>query len=308
MDEQLAKDLPLVTSKLTELNSHVVDATSYVNSLLSRVKNDELPTEDGLSFLELKHHLLLQYVINLTYGMLLKVDGRLIDGSDVIDRLVEIRVVLEKMRPIDKKLKYQVDKLIKMASSDISTAEKHPLNFKPNIDMLASKDDDEEDAEDDESNQKEADDNTGVYVPPKVSAVPYEEEENTRRSASQKEKMRQRALNSSLLKDLREEYSEEPEEIRDGFRHQRMSKYKEKEQERERFEEDNMRRLQLSKKNKQEMRKLNEMDDITKFDNFRGFASDSGDDDGRPAKKMKRKGSFKNKGKKFKKRMQKRKK
>ena len=249
MDEQLAKDLPIVTSKLTELNTHVTDATSYVNSLLQRVKNDELPTEDGLSFLEMKHHLLLQYIINLTYSMLVKVDGRHIDGSDVIDRLIEIRVVLEKMRPIDKKLKYQVDKLMKMASTDVSTAEKHPLNFKPNIDMLVSKGDEEDDEEEDgEGDQREADDNTGVYVPPKVSAVPYEEEERSSKKSAQKEKMRQRALNSSLLKDLREEYSEEPEEIRDGYRQQRMSKFKEREQERERFEEDNMRRLQQTKK------------------------------------------------------------
>ena len=245
MDEQLAKDLPIVTSKLTELNTHVTDATSYVNSLLQRVKNDELPTEDGLSFLEMKHHLLLQYIINLTYSMLVKVDGRHIDGSDVIDRLIEIRVVLEKMRPIDKKLKYQVDKLMKMASTDVSTAEKHPLNFKPNIDMLVSKGDEEDDEEEDgEGDQREADDNTGVYVPPKVSAVPYEEEERSSKKSAQKEKMRQRALNSSLLK----EYSEEPEKIRDGYRQQRMSKFKEREQERERFEEDNMRRLQQTKK------------------------------------------------------------
>ena len=63
MDEQLAKDLPIVTSKLTELNTHVTDATSYVNSLLQRVKKrwaahrrrTELPRNETPPFASVHH-------------------------------------------------------------------------------------------------------------------------------------------------------------------------------------------------------------------------------------------------------------
>lgn len=38
-----------------------------------RVKNGETPTEKGLSYLEVKYHLLLQYCTHLSYYALLKV-------------------------------------------------------------------------------------------------------------------------------------------------------------------------------------------------------------------------------------------
>lgn len=38
-------------------------------------------------------------------------------GCSAVDRLIELRIVLEKMRPLELKLKYQIDKLIKAASS-----------------------------------------------------------------------------------------------------------------------------------------------------------------------------------------------
>lgn len=90
--------------------------------------------------LELKFHLMLKYVsnmivwphlmslvysylINLVQIMLLKAKGESIlppegeGGSLAVDRLIELRVVLEKMRPLEMKLKYQIDKLVKAASS-----------------------------------------------------------------------------------------------------------------------------------------------------------------------------------------------
>jgi len=42
--------------------------------------------------------------------------GEQIKGHPVIDQLVKIRVYLEKIKPIEKKLKYQIDKLLKTAA------------------------------------------------------------------------------------------------------------------------------------------------------------------------------------------------
>jgi U3 small nucleolar ribonucleoprotein protein LCP5 len=49
--------------------------------------------EQGISFLEIKYHLLLSYLINLTHMMLQKLTGNKIEGLVDIDRLVEIRTV-----------------------------------------------------------------------------------------------------------------------------------------------------------------------------------------------------------------------
>lgn len=47
--------------------------------------------------------------------------------------------VLERIRPIDQKLRYQIDKLIKAANTGQAIGRNDPLQFKPNPDALVSK-------------------------------------------------------------------------------------------------------------------------------------------------------------------------
>lgn len=44
-------------------------------------------------------------------------EGKSVKDHPVVERLVEIRSYLEKLRPIDKKMQYQLDKLISVANS-----------------------------------------------------------------------------------------------------------------------------------------------------------------------------------------------
>lgn len=298
MTDQIAADLPEVILKLTEINQQVNSASQHINGLLQKVNNGDYNTSDGLGFLEAKYHLLLDYIINISFTMLLKVDGKPLEGAPVVDRLVEVRTVLEKMRPIGKKIKYQVDKLIKLsADQGKGLAEKHPLSFKPNIANLANKldDDSADSSSDDEENEKKGEDKSGVYVPPKVTAMPYDEEERDPGKLSS-EKKRLRALNSSLIKELRAEYSEEPEEIKDDWRATKRNKLKEREQERERYEEDNMKRLMLNKRDKQAQARLEELSDLTKVDKFAGFGDGSGTEDEMYEPKKKKKTTSKGPG------------
>lgn len=143
------------------MNHNVTQVSDLVENMLQRVKTGELTTEYGLSFLEIKYHMLLTYLINLTYVVLRKCSGmypnlststvhhllnyfnlfittnliisftpgKTIERDPSIDRLIEIRTVLEKIRPIDSKLRYQIDKLVKSAiSGNSSTLD--PLNYK----------------------------------------------------------------------------------------------------------------------------------------------------------------------------------
>lgn len=77
-----------------------------------QVKEGQLATAEGLSYLETKNILLLQYIMHLTFYFLLRAEGRSVKSHPVISRLVEIRTYLEKIRPIDKKLQYQINKLL----------------------------------------------------------------------------------------------------------------------------------------------------------------------------------------------------
>ena len=70
--------------------------------------------------------------------MLRKCSGKKIEGEPAIERLVKLRTVMEKIRPIEQKLRYQVDKLVSIAESG-HVADNDPLRFKPNPDNLLPK-------------------------------------------------------------------------------------------------------------------------------------------------------------------------
>lgn len=279
-EEGIAKEIPLFLSALNALKTNLNDSDSHVKSLVTKITNDKTDRSKGLSFLDMKLHLVLDYLINLTYTMILKVDGKSLVGEPCIERLVEIRTVLEKIRPINKKLSYQIDKLIKMASSTDAEAASHPLSFKPNLDNLVGKD-----AEEDEHSEEEKG-TGGVYVPPRVTAVHYEDETKSKKE-KQMQKARQRSLNSALLQDLRSEYCEAPEEIKSSRTGSMRAKMKQREEEREQFEEANFRRLAVTKKERMMKRKLDDLDTVIKIGSFHGVESAEESDDGmyRPSKK-----------------------
>lgn len=109
---------------------------------MHRVQKGKLRTSNGVSLLEVKVHSLLSYITNIGFYLMLKLHGRSVGGHPVIDRLVELRIILEKIKPLEQKLKYQIDKLVKAASTmqdgkddeDAATslAAHDPLKFKPN--------------------------------------------------------------------------------------------------------------------------------------------------------------------------------
>lgn len=77
-----------------------------------QVRGGDLATAEGVSYLEAKHLLLLHYCINIVFYLLLKAEGRPVRDHPVIARLLELRAYLEKIRPIDKKLQYQMEKML----------------------------------------------------------------------------------------------------------------------------------------------------------------------------------------------------
>lgn len=74
-DYDVEEDLPNALKLLGEMNNNVKQVSDLVENMLQRVKTGELTTEYGLSFLEIKYHMLLTYLINLTYVVLRKCSG-----------------------------------------------------------------------------------------------------------------------------------------------------------------------------------------------------------------------------------------
>lgn len=249
-------DLPQALKLLNEMNMNVQQVSQLVDNMLLRVKTGEISTDKGLSFLEMKYQMLLSYLINLTYIVLRKCSGEKIESDPSIDRLVEIRTVLEKIRPIDSKLKYQIDKLVKTAV--VGTSEDDPQSYHANPANLVSKienSDEDSSNESDNGVKKEKSGRSNVYVPPKLAAVHFDDSiSRTDSEKKSKERAKKQFLNSNVMRELREEYSEAPLEVTTGnhVKHS-ISKY---EQEKTEYEENYLTRLPVTKAEKNRRKKL----------------------------------------------------
>ncbi|XP_035911200.1 neuroguidin [Anopheles stephensi] len=313
LDEyDIQPDLPQALRLLDEMNNNFKQVSDLVGNMLQRVKTGELSTEYGLNFLEIKYHMLLNYLINLTYVVLRKCSGHRIEKDPSIDRLIEIRTVLEKIRPIDYKLRYQIDKLVKTAVTGSSTGTTDPTAFRANPANLMPQmpapgeeagtgstaageggPDTDDGAESDSSatvmlklkRAKEAakkggaaagrDEEDGaarrsksdVYVPPKLTSMPYEEDTKADRARKQLERAKKRALGSSLIQDLKDEYLDTPVELSSSSRAQQILSRRERE--REEYEETYLTRLPVTKADKHRSRKLTTLaslgDELTSF-------------------------------------------
>jgi U3 small nucleolar ribonucleoprotein protein LCP5 len=96
----------------------------------------EFDTRDGISLLSLKHHLMLSYLQSATLLIAHRRLGHsLVDHSppsvpfasssrpargghagDLVDRMVENRLVLEKIKVLEGRMKYQIEKLVRVAT------------------------------------------------------------------------------------------------------------------------------------------------------------------------------------------------
>ena len=122
-----------------------------------------------------------------------KLEGQPIAESPPLHRLMELRVLLEKVWPLDQKFRYQIDKSVRAATSAVS--QEDSLSFKANPhdfakvgcgggggarirkgwsnDVVCAV---QESGSDDDSNRQDgrlSPSQPNIYVPPKVMAVPY---------------------------------------------------------------------------------------------------------------------------------------
>ncbi|KAG8223252.1 hypothetical protein J437_LFUL001528 [Ladona fulva] len=213
LEDIVSQDLPEALKMVQEMGQNFRQVAQLVDNMLEKVKRGEVSTEKGLSFLEVKYHMLLSYLINLTYVILRKCSGEKIEGDPAISRLVEIRTVMEKMRPMETKLKYQIDKLVKTAVSG-KVDPNDPLQYKPNPENFMDLSSEEEGSEEEDTQKDEkGDSRKGIYVPPRIRPMHFDlEESRAERDQHQVERARRRAIGSAFLQELRDEYLDAPVE------------------------------------------------------------------------------------------------
>lgn len=206
-----ATTLPVLLDSLTQSLSSTVEAALKIPSV-------EAP-KDGLSLLDVKNELLLSYLQNLVFLILVKLrkakQGDSADDDDeagldseVVRKLVELRLYLEKgARPLEDKLRYQIEKVLRAADDAERNAKATQAAAKTGSETDSSEEgSDEEDESEDEaapkadvsahrpnlsglsrpaatdSAGKSSKDANGVYRPPKIAptAMPTTERRERR--------------------------------------------------------------------------------------------------------------------------------
>jgi len=288
-DRQVHKDLLKDIIKVSKEAEKSIDA--YIEKL-----NSGPDTSQGISFLDLKNGLLLEYNTNLTYLILKKTRGESIEDEKVVERLCYLRTVLEKIRPIEHKLKYQIDKFVKIAETG-HVSKDDPSRFKANPESLASKL--AEDVSDEDSDEEAGDKATQKYVAPRNVPQHFDgdkskEEKEIELSARKKKS----ALSHSMMKDLQSQLWDTPEEIS----HQadtKKQKYIALEREKELYEEDMFMRLPVTKADRIARKNMFTVTNIG--DSITSFGNNSYGEDGHGTGGKKRKRDHQGKGGKSKK-------
>ncbi|OKL58429.1 hypothetical protein UA08_06166 [Talaromyces atroroseus] len=130
-----------------------------------------LPPADGISLLDTKAELLLSYLQNLVFLVLFQLRARGknennqdgVSRDDIVRKLAELRVYIDKgVKPLEGRLKYQIDKVIK-AAEDAERATKSSgkagkKNKQKNIEQLSDEEDEDSDQSDEQDSAEEEED------------------------------------------------------------------------------------------------------------------------------------------------------
>ncbi|KAI9158206.1 DNA-directed RNA polymerase III subunit rpc5 [Paramyrothecium foliicola] len=164
--------LPALLTSLSQSLSSALDVTPKIAAIEHQ--------KDGISLLDVKNELLLSYLQNLVFLILLKLrnsrkhsaessdDSTELDSS-VRAKLVELRLYLEKgARPLEEKLRFSIDRFLRTAQDD----ERQKL-AQQNAGSESGESDSESDLEasDDESGHAESRKSGGLSAAPKPGAL-----------------------------------------------------------------------------------------------------------------------------------------
>jgi len=267
------EDLPKYGALLNDIEHELDQLSEVVKKVDSSIENELSNHKDGVELFGLKNSCMSMYLTDLLNVVGCQLSGVSISGSPLVDRLIEERVVIERIKPLEDKITYKTEKLTKMASGKM--AQDDPLNQKPadidDIDFGS----DEEEMDDEEQTAKKS---TGKYVIPKNRQAFFDEPGSEKAEERSKRKAIRGAMADELMKD-----TDEPEEINTGELHQsgKMSaRLLREEKEKKIFEENYMTRTRVEKRDRHKERdamKKSELDTLTHFGDYSALTGAKGE-------------------------------
>ncbi|CAG0888832.1 unnamed protein product [Darwinula stevensoni] len=243
--ELLAEDIPVFLDLLQSMSKEI--ESQLTPSLISL----------GMSFLHARIQVMLNYILDLLGVIHLKLHGQSLENSPIIDSIIRMRTTMEKSRPLQHKLMYQINKAVEVGmKGKVDAAD--PLRYAPHPDALVPK----EGASDEDEGAEEGEAKEGPskpYVIPKFASVPFPGDMTENQEEREGEKKRKRELKREVLEEMKSEYLDTPMEVWDSEFHEsgsRKGAKRPKDKETIQYEETYFTRLKEPKGKSNKKRKL----------------------------------------------------
>lgn len=147
MDKLLENDLETFGTLCKEMTETLGESNEKLHTIKERLEklNSENPVRasnpNNFQYIDVKSMLLLNYCMSLQYYMLKKAEGAEVAQHEIFERLAYLRLMIEKLKPLDKKVEYQIDKLLRAAVTQTQGIDVLPnrqkkednLRYKPNL-------------------------------------------------------------------------------------------------------------------------------------------------------------------------------
>ncbi|KAH0386812.1 hypothetical protein KCU92_g2317, partial [Aureobasidium melanogenum] len=281
----------------TSLASILSGLTSSLESALPALPTSDsiLPPVNGITLLDAKNELFLSYLQTLALRNLAVIrsakDGKTNAGDfddQLVRDLVKHRVYLEKgVRPLEDRLKYQIDKVVRAAEDEARGAVQKAAVAKRSAAAAASAaSDDEENSDEDDGSDSEADSDDGlafrpnpgaltrpseateptsskreeasdgIYRPPRINATTMPTPLSPRREKGDRKPMRSNTIDEYVADELSGAPTAQPSigsTITAGGRRDKSARERREEAERTAYEESNL--VRLPKESKKERAK-----------------------------------------------------
>eukprot|EP00768_Dysnectes_brevis_P001401 gnl/Dysnectes_brevis/1352_a1519_2270.p1 GENE.gnl/Dysnectes_brevis/1352_a1519_2270~~gnl/Dysnectes_brevis/1352_a1519_2270.p1 ORF type:complete len:326 (+),score=80.35 gnl/Dysnectes_brevis/1352_a1519_2270:51-1028(+) len=115
-------------TQLKAMNESFDSVIVQAEELHTQLSSDSMPTTHGMTLFDAKNLLLASYLHDLTAISTLKLSGKSFSDSEALRSLIETRVAIDKVLPLEKRARQKVDRLLRAAVGD---AQKHTtLNTK----------------------------------------------------------------------------------------------------------------------------------------------------------------------------------
>lgn len=238
-----------VLKKVSELSSELRDGSRNIQTIC---EGQEETFQSGISLLQAKSATLMRYNLNLIRYTQARIRG--VDVTSITEKLVQDWVALSKIKPLEKKLQYQIDNVLKASASRAKGLVDEEDRHRPNPSAFVF-DEDEEEEEHNTTN--------GVYKPPRLAEVVYDPRDEKQRMKEMKEKQRarMRTIRSEGVREMLADIKGRPEEIREsdvnGVQNSKqLRRLMREDEERRRYEEENFTRLNVTRKDKKRKRDI----------------------------------------------------